>query len=80
MPIEERRSGLTVPKKDGLTVPDRKSWVVLNEKHGIKLVHDETEKQYMIIGGSRVYKYRSSTWAEKKHERLTNVYEKLKCQ
>lgn len=65
-------------KQSGLKVPEKKPWVVLAEKNGIKLVknEEEPEKKYMIIGGYRVYKYKSITWATARHERIADVNEK----
>lgn len=65
-------------KQSNLKVPSKKPWIVIQEKNGIKLVktEEETDKKYMIIGGYRVYKYRSITWAKKSHEHIASVNEK----
>jgi hypothetical protein len=84
--VEDKQSGLKVPDKNipeknqsGLKVPDKKPWVVIQEKNGIKLVKNEEdpERKYMIIGGCRVYSYRSITWAKKSHERMVDINENL---
>jgi hypothetical protein len=64
------------PEKKTIIVPEKSKSTaeLLSEKGRIKLAVADDTGEYIVLNGKKVYKYRSSTWAQKKYNRLTEIH------
>jgi hypothetical protein len=80
--VHETRVLVTEPKKPEhaiVTEPNnlivsRHKLIVLKTKNNIKM--GKQENKYVVVTKKRTYEYRSVTWADKKFNRLSEIFER----